>query len=84
MEVHDVLVDLLHTAGPSSARLDPLLLRTLVLGLEAITRRVLEEGDDGRRVTDASLARARKVAMRIMTATIAGTGARVAPLPTID
>jgi AcrR family transcriptional regulator len=83
MEVHDVLVDLLHTAGPSSAKLDPLLLRTLVLGLEALTRRVLEEGDEGRRVTDAAIARARKVLMRIMTATIAGTGARITPLPTI-
>jgi AcrR family transcriptional regulator len=83
MEVHDALVDLLHTSRPSSARLDPLLLRTLLLGVEAITRRVLEEGDEGRRITEASIARARRVMMRIMTATIAGTGAHVAPLPTI-
>lgn len=83
MDVHDALVDLLHTSHPSSARLDPLLLRTLLLGVEAITRRVLEEGDEGRRITEASIARARRVMMRIMTATIAGTGAHVAPLPTI-
>jgi AcrR family transcriptional regulator len=83
MEVHDALVDLLHTSEPSSAKLDPLLLRALILGLEAITRRVVEEGDQGRRVTESSIARARRVMMRMTSGTIAGTGARVAPLPTI-
>jgi AcrR family transcriptional regulator len=81
MEVHDAIVDLLHTSHPSTAKLDPLLLRALMLGIEAITRRVLEEGDEGRRVTASRISRARRVMMRITTGTIAGTGARVAPLP---
>ncbi|HEU4727091.1 MAG TPA: helix-turn-helix domain-containing protein [Kofleriaceae bacterium] len=84
MEVHDVLVSLLHDGHPSSRKLDPLVLRTLLFALEAITRTVLLECDEGRRVTEASLARARRVMMRIATATIAGTGARIAPLPTMD
>jgi AcrR family transcriptional regulator len=81
MEVHDLLVELLDKAQPATARLDPLLLRALVLGMEAITRRVLEDGDEGRRVSKASIVRAREVTMRIMTATVAGTGERVTPLP---
>jgi len=81
MEVHDLLVDLLDKAQPATARLDPLLLRALVLGMEAITRRVLEDGDEGRRVSKASIVRAREVTMRIMTATVAGTGERVTRLP---
>ena len=84
MEVHDLLVELLDKAQPAAARLDPLLLRALVLGMEAITRRVLEDGDEGRRVTKASITRARGVIMRVMTATLDGTGARVTALPMAD
>jgi AcrR family transcriptional regulator len=83
MEVHDQLVELLHSATPASAKLEPLLLRTLMFGLEAITRTVLQDGDEGRRVTEAQIERARRVVMRIVSATIAGTGARVAPMPTL-
>ncbi len=81
MEVHDVLVSMMHKALPTSAKLDPLLLRALVIALEAVTRHALQEGDEGRRVTDAMIGRARAVMMRVATATIAGSGARVAPLP---
>jgi AcrR family transcriptional regulator len=84
MEVHDLLASLLHGAHRSGREPDPLLLRTLLFALEAITRTVLLEGDEGRRVTEASLARARRVMMRIVTGAIAGTGARVAPLPTLE
>jgi hypothetical protein len=58
--------------------------RTLVFALEQVTRTVLEQGDEGRRVSAESIARARATIMRIATAAIAGSGPRVAPLPTID
>jgi hypothetical protein len=80
MEVHDLLAAMFRDANPD-AKVDPLLVRTLVIALEQITRHVLEEGDEGRRVTEASIARARAVMMRIATATVAGEGSRVAPMP---
>lgn len=79
IEVHDAIVAMLHV-GPA-ARLDPLLLRALILALEAVTRNVLAEGDEGRKVSEPALARARRVAQRIASAAIAGGGSRVAPLP---
>lgn len=86
MEVHDTLVEIIDAAQLAAAgsRVDPYLLRTLILSLEGVTRMALEEGDEGRRVTDAQLERARRVMNRIATAAIAGDGPRVAPLPTID
>jgi hypothetical protein len=63
------------------AKLDPLLLHTLVVALEQITRAVLLEGDEGRRVSEASIARARRVMLRVATGTVAGTGSRVSPMP---
>ena len=81
MEVHDVLVDLLRAAHPETARLDPLLVRTTLFALEAVTRQVLTDGDDGRHVTAAAIERARKVMVRFVTAGFAGTGAGVTPLP---
>jgi len=81
MEVHDALVGMFRDAGAANKKVDPLLIRTLIFSLEQVTRSVLEEGDEGRRVTDASIARARAVMLRVATATVAGTGARVAPLP---
>ncbi len=83
MEVHDMLVAMLHESSPAAQKVDPLLIRTLVYALEAIVRVVLQEGDEGRRVTDAQVQRARRVMMRIATAAVAGSGARVAPLPTL-
>jgi AcrR family transcriptional regulator len=83
MQVHDELVDML---AASAARhfpggVDPLLVRALVLALESVTRIVLAEGNEGRRVSDAALARARSVMLRISTAALVGQGAGVTALP---
>jgi AcrR family transcriptional regulator len=81
MEVHDILIELLQAAHPDIARLDPLLIRTTLFALEAITRYVLEMGDEGRKVTPAAIDRARKVMVRYVSAGFAGTGPGVTPLP---
>jgi len=81
MEVHDALLAMFRGAGAANKQVDPMLIRTLIFALEQVTRSVLEDGDEGRRVTDAGIARARAVMLRVATATVAGTGARVAPLP---
>lgn len=67
MEVHDELVEMLRE-HPDTAKLDPLLVRTTILALEAITRQVLTDGDEGRKVSPAMLARARKVMVHLVTA----------------
>jgi AcrR family transcriptional regulator len=84
MHVHEVLVTMLHEGTPTRGgkRVDPLLLRALLLALEGVTRIVLEEGDEGRNVTDESIARARRVMSRLASATLMGDGPGVAPLPT--
>lgn len=84
MEVHDLLVAMFRESGEETRAVDPLLIRTLVFALEQITRIVLEQGDEGRRVTPESIARARAVMMRVATGAVAGTGARVAPLPMLE
>ncbi len=80
MEVHDQLVELFR-ANPTIARLDPLLVRSTIFALEAVTRKVLEDGDEGRKVSPAENARARRVMERLVTAGFAGEGPGVAPLP---
>lgn len=84
MAVHDQLVEMLHEGVilKTGRRVDPLLLRALLLALEGVVRIILEDGDEGRRVTDASIERARRVMARMATATLAGEGAGVAPMPT--
>lgn len=62
-------------------RLDPLILMSLVLALEAVPRLLMDAGDQGRAVTDEGVARARVVMMRIVTAVLQGEGAGVTPLP---
>ncbi|MBP9113064.1 MAG: hypothetical protein KBF88_09670, partial [Polyangiaceae bacterium] len=62
-------------------RVDPLLLRALLLALEGVSSFVLEEGDRGRNVTDGEMKRARTVMLRILTASLGGQGSLVAPLP---
>ncbi len=84
MEAHDLLVDMFRESGDDNKKIDPLFVRTLVFALEQIVRIVLEEGDEGRRVTAESIARARAVMMRVATGAVAGSGARVAPLPLLD
>lgn len=85
MEVHNELVSMFREAGASGphADVDPLLIKTLIFALEQVVRAVLEEGDEGRRVSQEAILRGRAVMMRVATAAIAGTGARVAPLPTL-
>ncbi|CAN5825525.1 hypothetical protein BH11MYX3_BH11MYX3_29310 [soil metagenome] len=81
MEVHDRLVELLRAAHPNTARVDPLLVRATIFALEAITRQVLADGDEGRKVSAASVERARKVMVRLVSAGFAGSGEGVTPLP---
>lgn len=81
MEVHATIAALL---AADDEQAEPLLHRALILALEGATRIMLEECDEGRKVTPAKLARTRRVMLRIATATLAGTGAGVAPLPRRD
>ncbi|MBK9259795.1 MAG: TetR/AcrR family transcriptional regulator [Polyangiaceae bacterium] len=83
MQVHDMLVSLLATAVNAQAgrSVDPLLVRALVLALEGVTRVMLEEGNEGRHVTHAGVARIKRVMMRIATATLAGDGPGVTAMP---
>lgn len=83
MEVHETLVSLL-ASSPAGRRIDPLLFRALVIALEGVTRVMLEDGDEGRRITDAAVARVKRVMMRVATATLVGKGPGLAPLPTVD
>lgn len=86
LEVQLELAAMLQPAvdAAAGAPLDPLLLRGLLVALEAVTRIVLAEGDEGRRVTQHSLDRARRVMIRLASATLAGQGAKIGPLPTRD
>jgi AcrR family transcriptional regulator len=81
MEVHDILVGLVRDANPDLAKVDPLLLRATLFALEAVTRQVLADGDEGRKVSPASLDRARKVMNRLVTASFGGDGPGVTPIP---
>lgn len=80
MAVHERLVEILRAAR-GDKQVDPLFTRTLVLALEAMVRGVLTEGDEGRRVTEAQIARARKVMQRIISGAIAGEGPLVTEMP---
>lgn len=83
MQVHHALVELIseRLQGDGRERIDPFLLEGIVLALEGTTRTVLEEGDEGRAVRPESLARVRRSMLRLATASLAGEGPRVAPLP---
>lgn len=54
----------------SGMAVDPLLLRALILALEGVTRLVLEEGDQGRRVTRAGIERVREVMVSLAAAAL--------------
>lgn len=82
MTVHDRLVELLQAAR-GEQRVDPLFTRTLILALEAVVRVVLLEGDEGRNVSEAALARARRVMVRVVSGAIAGEGPLVTELPVL-
>lgn len=81
MEVHDTFLAMLREANPAIAAVDPLLVRTTLFALEATTRHVLTEGDEGRKVTAAAIERARTVMNRIVTAGFAGDGPGVTAIP---
>jgi AcrR family transcriptional regulator len=81
MEVHEALVTMLAHGVEDGTSVDPLLFRALVLALEGVTRLVVEEGGEGRNVTDAAIERARRVMYRVATATLTGQGPGVAPIP---
>lgn len=81
MEVHDELARLLGGAHEQK-RTDPLLFRALILALEGVTRITLQEGDEGRDVTDAGIERTKRVMMRLATGALAGEGPGVSPIPT--
>jgi len=83
VEVHEALASMMASRARVSLDRPPdaLLFRALLLALEGVTRLVLQDGDEGRRVTDESFARARAVMLRVATAAIAGEGAGVTPLP---
>jgi AcrR family transcriptional regulator len=74
MEVHTELVEMLRAAHPDTAKLDPLLVRTTILALEAVTRQVLTDCDEGRKVTPTALARARKVMVHLVSAGFVSAG----------
>jgi len=80
LEVHELLVEMFRESGDAK-KVDPLFVRTLIFALEQMVRTVLEQGDEGRRVTPESIARGRAVMMRVVTGSVAGTGAKVSPLP---
>lgn len=84
IEVHEALASMMASRARETSPKPPdkLLFRGILFALEGITRLVLEEGDEGRRVSTESLERARAIMLRIATAAIAGEGAGVAPLPT--
>jgi AcrR family transcriptional regulator len=81
MEVHDTFLEMLRAGNADIAKVDPLLVRTTLFALEATTRYILTEGDEGRKVTPAAIDRARKVMNRIVSAGFAGHGPGVTPIP---
>jgi AcrR family transcriptional regulator len=84
MKTHDKLVELLCVASPQMAKVDPLLVRTTLFAMEAVTRHVLTEGDEGRKIAPGQIARARRVMVRLVTAAFAGSGEGVTALPLAD
>lgn len=83
MHVHDELTEMLAASAASEipGGVDRLLLRGLLLALEGVTRIVLAEGREGRRISGASLTRARDAMLRMATAALAGHGPGVTALP---
>ena len=81
MKVHDQLVEMLRGASEQMAKVDPLLIRATLFALEAVTRQVLADGDEGRRVSSGEIERARRVMVRMVTAGFVGTGKGVTELP---
>jgi AcrR family transcriptional regulator len=81
MEVHQTLVSLFSARAGAQSNIDPLFFRGLILTIEGVTRVMLQECDEGRNVTEASVERARRVLKRIVTAAVEGRGEGVSPMP---
>lgn len=81
MEVHQTLVSLFSARSAATSMIEPLFFRGLILTIEGVTRVMLQECDEGRNVTEASLDRARRVLRRIVTGAVEGQGDTVAPMP---
>jgi AcrR family transcriptional regulator len=83
IEVHEALASMMASKAEVSLPQPPdkLLFRALLFALEGVTRLVLDEGDEGRRVSSESIERARAVMLRIAAAAIAGPGVSALPLP---
>jgi AcrR family transcriptional regulator len=81
VEVHRTLVATLVT-GAAKKAVDPLVFHALIIALEGITRIMLQEGDEGRRVTDAAIDRVRRVMRRVGAAALLAHGDGVPPSPT--
>ncbi len=73
MEVFAAVADMFRETIPDA---DPLLYRALVLALDGVVRLMLEEAQEGRRVTPAACDRARRVMLRLATATMAAEETR--------
>lgn len=85
MRTHETLARLVREALADylPETCDPQLVQSLLLALESITRAVLL--DEGRRVEQQAVDRARTVMMRVATATLlAPAGGGVTPLPELD
>src|SRR5262245_19591003 len=67
MKVHEQLVDMLAQGLPDA---DPLILRGVLHSVEGIMRLLLEECDQGRKLTEAAVQRGRRVMLRIATGTL--------------
>lgn len=84
MEVHEILASLLVAGAKRHAgkEIDPLLYRGMLLALEGVTRLMLAESDEGRRITSAGIERARRVMRRLAITAIVAKGPDYPPLPT--
>jgi hypothetical protein len=83
METHEKISAMFDAsvAAHLGKRVDPYLVRSLVLSLESVPRMLFQEGDEGRNVTEAGIERARKVMRRVLSAVLQGEGPHVTPIP---
>lgn len=81
MAAHDQVVQLLRAGNEVVRDADPLVVRALVIALEQCVRIVLQDSDEGRRVSEAAVKRARAAMMRIATGTFAGLLGEPTPMP---
>jgi len=83
LEVQEAVVALMVQNAPTHAGkpIDPLLFRGIIVAVEGVTRIMLQQCDEGRRVTDDAVERVRVVLRRMASAAIAGDGPGVTAMP---